>query len=212
MPRWSPDDTRIAFIAWQPGKHSSIYLVSAEGGASRELVSEEQDESDPVWAPDGKTLAFGREPWTQLSNIDIRIIDVATRELRTVPNSEALCRPRWSPNGRYLAAVSRNAERLMLYDFRTQKWEELAKTVVNSPAWSRDGNYIYFDNNPAQKEPALLRVRLSDHKVETVLSLKNIRRAASPPSVWSGIDTDGSPLIVRDIGSQEIYALEVEFP
>jgi eukaryotic-like serine/threonine-protein kinase len=211
-PRWSPDGTRIAFIVGRPGKHDTISIVSAEGGPPQELVSEEQDESDPVWSPDGKTLAFGREPWTQFSKIDIRVVDIDTRKLRTLPNSEGLCRPRWSPRGRYIAAVSRDAQRLMLFDFQSQKWTELGKSVVNAPAWSRDGSYIYFDNYPAQKEPALLRLRLSDHKIEHVLSLKNIRRAAGYPGVWSGIDPDGSPLIVRDIGNQEIYALDVQFP
>ena len=100
----------------------------------------------------------------------------------------------------------------MLFDFQARKWTEAAKTVVNSPAWSRDSNYIYFDNYPIQEERALLRLRLSDHKIEPVLSLKNIRRAAGYPGVWSGIDPDGSPLIVRDIGSQEIYALDWQLP
>jgi hypothetical protein len=100
----------------------------------------------------------------------------------------------------------------MLFDFQAQKWTEVAKTVVNSPAWSRDGKYIYFDNYPVQKEPALLRLRLSDHKIEQVMSLKDIRRAAGYPEVSSGMDIDGSPLIVRDIGTQEIYALEWQAP
>ena len=176
------------------------------------LVSDEQAKSDTVWSPDGKSLAYGQEPWAQLSHIDIKVLDVASHKLRALPGSEELCRPRWSPNGRYLAAVSRNADRLMLFDFQAQKWTEAAKTVVNSPAWSRDSKYIYFDNYPVQKEPAFLRLRLSDRKIEQVLSLKDIRRAGGYPQVWSGIDIDGSPLIVRDIGTQEIYALDWDAP
>ena len=57
----------------------------------------------------------------------------------------------------------------------------------------------------------MLRLRLSDHKIEHVLSLKNIRRTAGYPGVWSG-DPGGSPLIVRDIGTQEIYALDWQAP
>jgi hypothetical protein len=29
---------------------------------------------------------------------------------------------------------------------------------------------------------------------------------------WSGLTPDGSPLFTRDISTQEIYALDVEFP
>ncbi len=99
----------------------------------------------------------------------------------------------------------------MLFDLKSQKWIELAKTVVNAPSWSPDSKYIYFDNYPVQKEPAMMRLRISDHKLERVLSLKDFRRAASL-GVWSGIDPSSAPLVVRDIGTQEIYALDVDFP
>jgi len=194
------------------GKSSIIYIVSAEGGTPQELVSDALDKGDPVWSPDGKTLAYGQEPWSQLSKIEIRIVDVASHKLQILADSQGLCRPRWSPNGRYLAAITRGAERLMLFDFQAQKWTEAAKTVVNSPGWSRDSKYIYIDNSPTQKEPALLRLRLSDHKIEQVMNLKDIRRAAGNPHAWSGIDIDGSPLIVRDVGSQEIYSLDWQAP
>ena len=29
---------------------------------------------------------------------------------------------------------------------------------------------------------------------------------------WDGLDLDGSPLIMRDVGIQEIYALDLDFP
>jgi serine/threonine protein kinase/Tol biopolymer transport system component len=210
-PRWSPDGKQIAFVAWKAGK-SGIYVTSAEGGTPQELVSEGPGLIDPTWSRDGNLLAFGRSPWIQLSTIEIRIFDVTDRKLRTLTGSEGLFMPRWSPDGRYLAAASRDAQKLMLFDFMTQKWTELAKTMVNSPSWSRDSNYIYFDNYPTQKEPAVLRVGISDHKLETVSSLKDIRRPATYFGVWSGVDPDGAPLVVRDVGSQEIYALDWEAP
>jgi hypothetical protein len=101
----------------------------------------------------------------------------------------------------------------MLFDFKTQKWSALAKTVVNSPAWSRDGNYIYLDNYPAQKEPAMMRLRLKDGYLERMVSLNDVPRIGGVNgSPWSGLDPQGLPLVVRDIGSQEIYALDVDLP
>src|SRR5262249_25476835 len=131
------------------------------------------------WSPDGNSLAFGANPWSQLSTIDIKVLDLSNRKLRTLPGSEELSTPRWSPDPRYLAAVSRDAQKLMLFDFKTQKWTALAKTVISSPEWSRDGNYIYFDNHPTQKEPAMMRLRLRDGKLERVVSLKGVRRIGS---------------------------------
>jgi hypothetical protein len=29
---------------------------------------------------------------------------------------------------------------------------------------------------------------------------------------WTGLALDGSPLVLRDVGSQEIYALDVDLP
>jgi len=33
----------------------------------------------------------------------------------------------------------------MLFDVRTEKWEELAKMSVGNPEWSREGDYICLD-------------------------------------------------------------------
>jgi len=31
-------------------------------------------------------------------------------------------------------------------------------------------------------------------------------------NAWSGVTPDGAPLLLRDIGSQEVYALDLEAP
>ena len=101
----------------------------------------------------------------------------------------------------------------MLFNTATQKWSELVRTVVNSPVWSRDSQHIYFDSYPS-RDTAIFRVRISDHKLERVGNLEGFRRAESAnlPWPWMGLATDGSPLLVRDVGTQEIYALDWEVP
>jgi hypothetical protein len=45
-----------------------------------------------------------------------------------------------------------------------------------------------------------------------VASLKEFRRVVTPWISWSGITPDGAPLLMRDIGTQEVYALDFEAP
>ena len=54
--------------------------------------------------------------------MDISLLDLNTHQLSTIPGSSGLFSPRWSPDGRYLAALSSDFKNLMLYDFHEQKW------------------------------------------------------------------------------------------
>ena len=96
---------------------------------------------------------------------------------------------------------------LMLFDVARQKWEEIAKITLGFPNWSKNSDYIYFLHE--QNEPSVMRVRLSDHKVELVADLKNFRQAGFF-SIWLGLAPDDSPLLLRDTGTQEIYSLDWE--
>ena len=60
--------------------------------------------------------------------------------------------------------------------------------------------------------PGVYRVHVSDRKIERVADLKGLRRTVSAWIPWSGVAPDGSPLLVRDISSQEVYALDFEAP
>jgi hypothetical protein len=41
--------------------------------------------------------------------------------------------------------------------------------------------------------------------------LKDFRRVVIPWNTWFGLAPDGSPLLMRDIGTQEVYALDLEY-
>jgi hypothetical protein len=99
----------------------------------------------------------------------------------------------------------------MLFDFKTQKWVELESIPAGYPNWSRDGTYLYFLGSGSDA-PAIYRVRISDHKPEKIVSLKGIRLTIGEVGTWCGLGPDDSPLILRDVGSQEIYALDLQLP
>ncbi len=92
----------------------------------------------------------------------------------------------------------------LLFDFTTQRWVELAKLanpIVNYMSWSQDGKYLYFDSL-SQDNPAIFRVRISDRRLEPVVSLKDFRREWGSWSPWFGLAPDDSPLLLRRAGSR----------
>jgi len=213
LPRWSPDGKQIAYMAVAAGKPWKIFIVSAEGGSAQQLMLGEHNEADPNWSPDGNVLVFGRAPWMEVGtpgNIAIQLFDLRTHKISTIPGSEGLYSPRWSPNGRYMCAVTADNREILLFDFTTQKWVELVKMVVSYPSWSQDGSYVYFDT-PQGDDVALSRVGISDRKLERLVSLKGFRRTGNF-GPWFGLTSDDSPLLVRDVGTDEIYALDWDAP
>jgi hypothetical protein len=56
-----------------------------------------------------------------------------------------------------------------------------------------------------------MRVRIRDRKLERVADLKNFRQTGASGS-WLGLAPDDSPLLLRDTGTQEIYAPDWEAP
>ena len=105
-----------------------------------------------------------------------------------------------------IAALRGGPETLQVFDLATRKWTELERVFVGYPSWSRDSKYVYFDS--PEGEPGFYRVRVADHKLERLFSLKNVRLAAG----WTGLAPDDSPLVLRDVGTQEIYALDWQLP
>ena len=214
LPRWSPDGTRIAFSATVPGEPDRIYVVAADGGSPVQFTARSHFETDPNWSPDQKSIMFGGEPWFEgdaLGSDGIHMVDLKTRQVSTLSGSEGLFSPHWSPDGRYATATSLNSQKLMIFDFSTRKWADLAMGPVAFPNWSRDGSYIYFIN-PYIAEPAVYRVRISDRKLELVTSVTRQRLGWSIAGKWMGLAADDSPLVLRDTGSEEIYALDWQAP
>lgn len=203
-PTWSPDGRQIAFYAFLPGQKGKLYTVAADGGSPRELIPEDPLEKlDATWSADGTRIAFGGAPADP--NSAIRVLDLNTHQVSTLPDSKGLFSPRWSPNGRYLIAMPFASRSLMLFDFTTQKWEEIAKVSMGFPNWSKNSDYVYFLHEA--DHPLVMRVRIRDRKIEQVADLKNFRQTGFW-SVWLGMAPDDSPLLLRDTGTQDIYALD----
>jgi Tol biopolymer transport system component len=136
----------------------------------------------------------------------IQILDLKTHTLTELPDSNDLWEPTWSQDGQYLTAASRDIHRLMIFDFKTKKWSELAKALVGEVHFSHNSKFVYFED---AKDATVYRVSLATRKPERVTSLKDLRRPSMPYwTLWMGLAPDDSLLAMRNAGTQEIYALD----
>ena len=145
LPRWSPDRRHIAFSGVQPGTSWNVYVVPSEGGTPEVVVSSKQGQVDVNWAPDGNSLVFGT---FNVPGMPIYVVDLQSKRVSTLPGSNGIFSPRWSPDGRYVAGIdSESISKLMVFDYITQKWTEVFGSEIGYLSWSHDGKYIYFQDS-----------------------------------------------------------------
>jgi eukaryotic-like serine/threonine-protein kinase len=214
MPRWSPDGTQIAFMASRPGKPWKIFVMPAEGGTPQEVTAGDHNQGDATWTPQGDSIVFAGIPWLEYGTAtgpNIHIVDLKTSQISDVPDSENLFSPRCSQDGRYVAALSRDSTKLMLYDMGKKSWTQLAVSRFGFENWSHDGKYVYAEDYSDETDN-LVRVSVAHGNVERLSNLKEIPRGFDPWEFWIGLAPDDSLLLMQNRSTQEIYSLDVRFP
>ena len=174
LPRWSPDGRQLAFYELVQGQNARLRTISVDGGTATEQLPENPESKlDAGWSADGTKIVFASAPANP--DCSVRLLDVNTHQVSTLPDSKGLYSPRWTPDGRYIAAMNFDSRILMLFDLQNQKWQELARVTMGFPNWSKNSDYVYFLHE--EDHPSVMRVHISDHKVETVADLKHFRQA-----------------------------------
>jgi Tol biopolymer transport system component len=209
LPRWHPESKQIAYVSIKTGQPSQIMLIGVGGGKATAVYAEHRGQIDANWSADGQKLVFGYMVGTL--DLSISLLDRKAHKVTTIPGSEGLFSPRWSPDGRYIAALSPDFTKVMLFDFQTQKWSTWlteAAGAVNYPSWSSDSKYLYFDDLVTDEE-SIRQVKVGEDHTERVFVLRGIERYLGPFGLWSGRTPDGSWMFVRDRSTQEVYSLNI---
>lgn len=212
-PRWSPDGKQILFTDAAPSVFES-YIVPAESGSPRRLLpAADLETSDPDWSPDGKKIVLETHVPGSIDEGGLRVLDVASGQVSTVPGSASLFSPRWSPDGRKIAALKVDASStitsgLTIFDTETQRWTTLVKKdEVKYPAFSSDSQFLYY--LLLGSDQAVYRVRVKGGEPERVVGLKDWHMTGYL-SFWMGLDPTDAPLLLRDNGTSDLYAMTLE--
>src|SRR5437762_6329533 len=158
-PQWSPEGKRIAFTGELPNAAPKIYLVPADGGTPPVEALSRDSCFLPSWSPDGTSLIFNCN--LPPSKPEIYTLNLRTRQLSAIPESNNLYGPHFSPDGRSVVAHDRH--QISLFDIGQQKWRTLATVeLLEQAVWSRDGRYVYFVTGG--NEESIYRLRIADRK------------------------------------------------
>jgi Tol biopolymer transport system component len=221
-PRISPDGTRVAYSSWDVSCSWCVYVLPLEGGTPTKVA---EDAVAATWSPDSSSVVAvfkGRGNRSKICSVtsfkELETIDLRTGKITSIPDSQEMGGPLWPSNDMLVAPTTKpGKEGFVTFDFKTQKWSLLVKGFYQHWMTSVDGEYLYLMTRG--EDPKIQRVRLSNGTLDTVASLKSSRPLLDENTgmwvgmvtEWLGVAIDGSPVLTRDIGTQEIYDLNIKW-
>ncbi len=206
MPTWSPDSKWIAYSDWH-----ELYRVSADGGAPEKLTSEGFTEVLPSWSPDGKSIYFNDYPIP--GHLRIRILDLETRKVSTMPGSDGYYAPSWSPDGQYLAGIQSPPKSLAIYSVKTKQWKQL-KVFEHDWGffvWAPDSKSLYLMRGPEEaatgEQTGIYRLTVPDGKWELFAKFAGVNVTLQGAQDFVSITPAGSIAVMSDISMTQIYQM-----
>ncbi len=213
LAQWSPDGRHLVAMAREPGESWQLFLVNADGGVPERLLHEKRNEADPTWSADGKQVAFGRTPdlmGREDGPKQIEVLDLATRTVRAVPGSEGLFSPRWSPDGRWIAALTLGEQRLMLFDVAAGTWQPVGGLRAADPVWTADSTALYMHavfDRPQTIERVGIPAGAGGAVVTPVAMLTSPLASDKADYVFVGITREDAPLVRVRTATGNLYSL-----
>ncbi len=149
-PAWSPDENRLVYSA-KLETTNRIYVSRADGSGSPDLlVRSKNHASHPDWSPDGRKVMFQTEGDLWLYSF---ADSTARRMAPRINETGGQYRPRFSPDGSYLAYMSNESGEWEVFVARidgTAKWRVTSDAYA--AAWSDDQERLFVGKGSAIHE------------------------------------------------------------
>jgi Tol biopolymer transport system component/DNA-binding winged helix-turn-helix (wHTH) protein len=213
-PHWSPDQKQILFTGFLLDSQPRLYVVSAQGGTPKSVLPSNNKWASVSgdWRTDGRQIVLDVQEMESGRQPDIRILDLDSGKLTKLLDSDGLIEPRWSADGRYIAALNPKKKQVLLYDCKLEKWSVLSE--ANFPAtlrWSPGGDALYYQDVD-EVEESIFRVPMATRETEHVLGLGDLLSTGAARGIFTGLSPDGSVYITVDHGDVDVYAVDLKLP
>jgi len=139
-------------------------------------------------------------------------INIKSRQKQKIAGSEGFWKCKWSPDGKYLAAIAEDQQRIAVFDARAKKWTTVvAANSLGPVAWSSDSSYLIYQDLVEAHEP-VHRLRINDGKRETVDACRLLLEGGVQRCGFEGVTADSGLILRLTRGDREIYSLDLELP
>jgi len=213
-PHWSPDQKQILFTGFLLDKQPRLYVVSAQGGSPKTVLPMDNRWASVSgdWRTDGRQIVVDVQDTATGSEPNIRILDLETNRLSSIPGSEGLIEPRWSADGRYIAALNLKKKQIFLYNCKTLAWSVLAEANFPSTLrWSPGGDALYYQDTD-EVEESVFRVPMATKESERVTRFGDLLSSGAARCIFTGLSPDGSVYVTVDHGDVDVYAIDLKLP
>ena len=206
QPRWSPDGSRLLFVA-DGGSDSSgnklgldIFSINADGSGVSNLTSSPGDDSDPAWSPDGNRIAFASTRIKDLRQVfSMNVVCSAPPAGCTGETPVNLTAgyavefsPAWSPDATQLAvaaSINNAGGRIFLRPSvpGEPKRFDPSDLIIGADhlRWSPDGLYLLFTwKQPSSNDVYVVAVSNPRSPIKLTNTAGSKEPAYSPDGQW----------------------------